>query len=103
LIRRVNNGPAGVRKAGLDLTARVEAGEGDPAQVADAWRQLQPDQVEQGEVDQGGAVGVGGVFCDGQVGLVAEDLVEHVWELPLGRADDFGAEHGVLVGDAGIR
>jgi hypothetical protein len=49
--------------------------QGDLAQVADAGGQLKVYQVEQREVRQRRAVGVGGVLGDEQVGLVAQDAV----------------------------
>jgi len=47
-------------------------------------------------------VGVGGVFGDRQVSLIAQDLIEHVGRFAFGRDDHPGAEHRVLIGDMGI-
>lgn len=63
----------GQRVAGGEQCGGPGAVESDLAQVADPGRELLADQVEQGEVRQGGAVGVGGVLDVGQVGVVAGD------------------------------
>jgi hypothetical protein len=42
------------------------------------------------------------VLGDRDVGGVAEDLIEHVVGLALGRDDDLRAVGGVLVGDVGV-
>ena len=55
------------------------------AQVADAGRELHPQQVEQGEDQLGVAGRVGRVLEDRQLGLVVQDRVEHV-----GRVADRG-------------
>jgi len=97
----VSNGPTcGV--VGLGAGFRGYPVEGDLAQVPDPGRELQAEQVEQAEVDQGDPVGVGGVFGDRDVGGVAEDFVEHVVRLALGRDDDLRSVGGVLVGDVGV-
>jgi hypothetical protein len=67
--------------------ARVPVGEvlpwpgpvqGDLAEIPDAWGELPVHQVEQRKVRQRRASGVGGVLEQRQVGLVAEQAVEHV-------------------------
>lgn len=45
---------------------------------------------------------VGGVLDDGQLGGVAEDLVEGEGGVSFGGDDDLGAVGGVLVGDVGV-
>ena len=39
---------------------------------------------------------------DREVGVVAEDVVEHVVALRRGCCDDAGREGGVLIGDVGV-
>ena len=46
-------------------------------------------------------MGVGGVFGDGEVGGVAEDLVKDVGGVSVRGDDDLGAVGGVLIGDVG--
>jgi hypothetical protein len=48
------------------------------------------------------AVGVGGVLDDRQLGGVAQDLIEHVKAVTIGRDDDLGPVGGVLVRDVGV-
>jgi hypothetical protein len=63
----------GGRVAAGEVGSRPGAVEGDLAQVPDARGQLEAHQVEQREVRERRAVGVGGVLGDNQVGLVAQD------------------------------
>ena len=71
-------------------------------QFGDPGRQAQADEVEQGEGGQGLAVAVGGVLDDGQLGGVAEDLVEGEGGVAFGGDDDLGPVGGVLVRDVGV-
>ncbi len=71
-------------------------------ELGDAGRQAQSDQVEEGEGGEGLAVAVGGVLGDGQLGGVAEDLVEGEGGIAFGGDDDLGAVGGVLIGDVGV-
>jgi len=61
-----------------ELLGWAGAVEGDLAQVTDAGRELLADKIEQSKVGESGAVGVGGVLHDRQIGVVAEHAVEHV-------------------------
>lgn len=61
-----------------------------------------PTKVEQGEGEQGLAVGFSGVLGDGEVGGVAEDLVQDVGGVAVGGDDDLGPVGRVLVGDVGV-
>jgi len=69
--------PVGQQRPGVRVH-RVGGGrgvaphQGDLAEIADPRGEGFADQVEQPEVHQGRAVGVGGVLADRQVGLVAE-------------------------------
>jgi hypothetical protein len=56
-------------------------------QVADAWVEGLADQVEHGEQQVGGAIGVGGVPLDLE-DRVVEDLIERVGRLAAGERDD---------------
>jgi len=48
------------------------------------------------------AGGVGGVLSDGQVGRVAEDLIEHGVGFTPGGRDNSGAVGRVLIGNVGV-
>ncbi len=63
------------------------------------WR---PEEIEQGEDQLGVAGGVGGVLGDRQVGLVVENLVEHVGGVADGRHDHLAAVLRVLVARPGV-
>ncbi len=93
----------GVAVGTHEVGIRPSPVQGDLAEVADARGQLQPDQVEQGEVDQGHAVGIGRVLGDRHVGGIAEDLVQHIVRLTVGGDDHLRAERRVLVVDMGVR
>ena len=80
----------GARPAGGVVAGRAEPVQLEPGQVADVRRELQAEEVEEAEGGQRLAVGVGGVLGDGQLGGVAQDLVEHVHRLPGGGGDDQG-------------
>src|ERR1019366_1721193 len=100
--------PGGKQRAGMrvefpGLGGSAVPHHGDLSQVPDPRRQDLSDQVEQGEVDQRDAVGVGGVLVNRQVGGVAEEVVQHVVGLAGGRHDHLGAERGVLIGNVGVR
>jgi hypothetical protein len=73
-----------------------------PADVADPRRELQAGEVEDRERGQGLAGGVGGVLSDGQVGRIAEDLIEDGDGFTPGGRDNFGAVGRVLIGHTGI-
>jgi hypothetical protein len=92
----------GVRVPGEVVPTWAEPVGHDPPEVADARREHQPDQVEEGEVDQGDPACVDRVFGDREIGCIAEDFVQHVVGFPVGRDDDLCAVGGVLVGDVGV-
>ncbi len=83
------------------VLGRAETVEPTGGQVPDAGREAQPYEIEGGEEGQGLAGGIHGVLGDGQVGRVAEDLVEGKGPFEHGGGDDLGAVGGVLVGDMG--
>ena len=63
------------RRVGLHALRHVQFGF---AEVADAWREAEAQQVHQGEdvIGETGRVGV--VLLDPQVGLVIQQAVEHI-------------------------
>jgi PaaX-like protein C-terminal domain len=63
---------------------------------------LQADQVEQGEVGQRSAVGVGGVLGDRQVDLVTQDAAQHVVAFRRGGHDYLCVVGRVLVRGVGV-
>jgi len=89
-------------RPGAVVPGRVGSPEAFLGQLGDAGRQAQADQVEEGEGGQGLAVAVGGVLDDGQLGGVAEDLVEGEGGVSFGGDDDLGSVGGVLIGDMGV-
>ena len=72
------------------------------AQVADARRKAEAQQVHQREDVIGEARRVGVVFLDAQVGFVVEQTVEHVGRIAHSNVHDLGVERRILVGDVGI-
>ena len=85
-----------------ELLGWAGAVEGDLAQVTDAGRELLADKIEQSKVGEGGAVGVGGVLHDRQIGVVAEHPVEHVVALRGGGHDHLGVERRMLIRDMAV-
>jgi hypothetical protein len=63
---------------------------------------MEAEEVEQREVRQRRAVGVGGVLGDEQIGLVAQDAVEHVVAFGGGGHDHLRVERRVLVRGVGV-
>jgi len=80
----------------------VEAEQPLVPEVADAGRELQAQQVEQGEDDLGVTGRVRRVLEDRQLGLVVEDLVEDVGRVPHRGRDDLGAVLRELVRGPGV-
>lgn len=76
----------------------VASHQGDLAEAADPRGEGLAEQVEQPEVHQVRAVGIGGVLADRQVGLVAEQLVQRVVALAVGRHDLLRPVRRPLVG-----
>ena len=72
------------------------------AQVADARREAEAQEVHQGEDVIGEAGRVGVVLLDPQVGLVVQQAVEHIGGIADATFTTRGAERRVLVGDMGI-
>ena len=72
------------------------------AEVADARRETEAQQVHQGEDVIGEAGRVGVVLLDPQVGLVVQQAVEHIGGIAHADIHHAGAERRVLVGDMGV-
>ena len=72
------------------------------AQVADARREAEAQEVHQGEDVIGEARRVGVMLLDPQVGFVVQQAVEHVGRVAHADVDDLGVERRVLVGDVGV-
>ncbi|MNG04146.1 hypothetical protein D3C84_872570 [compost metagenome] len=72
------------------------------AEVADAWRETEAQQVHQREDMIGEAGRVGVVFLDPQVRLVVQQTVEHIGRVTHADIHHAGAERCVLVGDMGV-
>ncbi len=72
------------------------------AQVADARREAEAQEVHQCEDVIGEARRVGVVFLDPQVGFVVQQPVEHVGRIAHADVDHLGVERRVLVGDVGV-
>lgn len=72
------------------------------AQVADARRKAEAQQMHQGKNVIGEARRVGVVFLDTQVRLVVQQAIEHIGRVAQADVDHLGAEGRVLVGDMGI-
>ena len=73
------------------------------ADVAQAGRILQAQQIEQAENEVGVAVRVGSVFQQGQFRFVAQNLVQHVGGVALDGRDDLAAVLSVVVGRVGVK
>jgi hypothetical protein len=86
---------------GVPLLA-VQAEQPLVGQVADPWRELHSHQVEQREDDLGVSRCVGRVLQDRQLGLVVEDLVEHIRRIADRRGDDLGTVLQELVRGPGV-
>lgn len=90
-------------EGGVAQLAAFDAAEALVGQVAQAGRELQAQQIEEGKHDIGVAVRVGGVFEQGQLCFVAQHLVEHISGVARGRGNGPATELGVLVGGVGIK
>ncbi|GAS59631.1 hypothetical protein NGUA37_02747 [Salmonella enterica] len=87
------------RRVGLHALRHVQLGF---AEVADARREAEAQQVHQGKDAIGEAGRVGVVLLDPQVGLVVQQAVEHIGGIADADIHHAGAERRVLVGDMGI-
>ena len=72
------------------------------AQVADARREAEAQQVHQREDVIGEARRVGVVLFDPRVGFVVQQAIEHVGRVAHADIHDLGVERRVLVGNVGI-
>jgi hypothetical protein len=72
------------------------------AQVVDARREAETEQVHQGKDMIGEARRVGVVFLDAQVGFVVQQAIEHVGRVAHADVDHLGVKRRVLVGDVGV-
>ncbi|HYA53315.1 MAG TPA: hypothetical protein VEG33_19375, partial [Streptosporangiaceae bacterium] len=81
-----------------DLRRGVIPHQSDLRQVPHPRGQRLPHQIEHPEVDQRGAMGIGRVLGDRQIGGVAQELIQREVGLPRRRHDDLGAVGGPLVG-----
>ena len=72
------------------------------AQVADARRKAEAQQMHQGKNVIGEARRVGVVLLDAQVGFVVQQTVEHVGRVAHADIHDLGVERRVLVGDVRV-
>lgn len=72
------------------------------AQVADARREAETQQVHQREDVIGEARRVGVVLLNAQIGFVVQQAVEHVGRVAHADVHDLGVERRVLVGDVGV-
>ena len=72
------------------------------AQVADARREAEAQQVHQREDVVREPCRVGVVLLDAQVGFVVQQAVEHVGRVAHADVHDLGVERRVLVGDMGV-
>jgi hypothetical protein len=72
------------------------------AQVTDARREAEAQQVHQREDVIGEARRVGVVLLDAQVGFVVQQAVEHVGRVAHADIHHLGVERRVLVGDVGV-
>ncbi len=72
------------------------------AQVADARREAEAQEVHQGEDVISETRRVGVMLFDAQVGFVVQQAVEHVGRIAHADVHDLGVERRVLVGDVGV-
>ena len=72
------------------------------AQVADARREAEAQEVHQREDVIREPCRVGVVLLDAQVGFVVQQAVEHVGRVAHADVHDLGVERRVLVGDMGV-
>ncbi len=72
------------------------------AQVADARREAEAQQVHQTKDVIGEACRIGVVLLDAQIGFVVQQAVEHVGRVAHADVHDLGVERRVLVGDVGV-
>ncbi len=72
------------------------------AQVADARREAEAQEVHQGEDVIGEARRVGVMLLDPQVGLVVQQAVEHVGRIAHADVHDLGVKWRVLVRNVGV-
>nr|QIQ10641.1 hypothetical protein HKOLGJPJ_00042 [uncultured bacterium] len=73
------------------------------AQVADARRETEAQQVHQPEDVIGEARCIGVVLLNAQVGFVVQQAIEHVGRVTHADIDHLGVERRVLVGDVGVK
>jgi len=68
----------GVGVALQELTAAPGSVEGNATHITNPWRELQAQEIEDCKEDETLAGGIDRVFRDGQIGGVAEDLVQDI-------------------------
>ena len=73
------------------------------AQVADARREAEAQEVHQREDVIREPCRVGVVLLDAQVGFVVQQAVKHVGRIAHADIDHLGVERRVLVGDVGVK